>query len=222
MYAMIKTVYSIGKKRIRCLLGDREFIGLEWMKWLAQSNLPFVIRIKENTLVGRQPNDRYPTNALSIFRSLACKKRKCKKKPYYLRDLPVYLSASRSPSGDLLIVATMRFDRTALKLYAKRWEVETLFGCLKTKGFNLEDTHLKGERLEKLLFVVVLSFCWAYLAGLEKAKGKPISKKKHGRSQVSLFRYGYDLLRQALFQGLSYLEKYFRYLDCSEPRITHV
>ena len=222
MYAMVKTIYSIGKTRIRCLLADREFIGLEWMRWLVQSNLPFVIRIKENTLIGRQPNDPYPTNALGVFRSLPYKKQKYKKKPYYLKDLPVYLSASRSPSGDFLIVATMRFDRTALWLYKRRWEIETLFGCLKTKGFNLENTHLTGKRLEKLLFVMVISFCWAYLAGLDRAQGKPISKKKHGRSCISLFRYGYDLLRQALFQGLSHLKKYFKYLDRNEPRINYV
>lgn len=222
MYAMIKTIYSIGRKKIRYLLADREFIGLEWMRWLVKSDLPFIIRIKENTLVGRRINDPYPTNAQSVFRSLACKRRRYKKKPYYLKDLPVYLSASRSPSGDLLIVATIRFDRTVLKLYKRRWEIETLFGCLKTKGFNLEDTHLKGERLEKLLFVVILSFCWAYLAGLERAQEKSIRKKKHGRNSISLFRYGYDLLRQALFQGLSHLEKYFRYLDRDEPRISYV
>ena len=222
MYAMIKTIYSIGKTRIHCLLADREFIGLEWMKWLVKQNLQFAIRIKENTLLGRHANDRYPTNAHSIFRYLPRKKRKYKKQLYYLKELPVYLCASRSPSGELLILVTMRFSRTALSLYKKRWEIETLFGCLKTKGFNLEDTHLTGERLEKLLFVVVLSFCWAYLAGLERAKNKPIIKKKHGRNSTSLFRYGYDLLRKALFQGLSHLEKYFRYLDCSEPRISYV
>ncbi len=222
MYAMINIIYSIGKTKIRCLLADREFIGLEWMRWLRESNLPFVIRIKENTLVGRQPYDRYPTNALSVFRSLSCQKKKCKKKPYYLENLPIYLSASRSLTGNLLIVATMQFDRTALQLYKKRWEIETLFGCLKTKGFNLEDTHLKGKRLEKLLFVVVLSFCWAYLAGLESAQDKPISRRKHGRNSISLFRYGYDLLRQALFQGLSHLKKYFRYLDCDKPRISYI
>jgi len=222
IYAMVKTIYSIGKTRIKCLLADREFIGLEWMKWLIESNLRFVIRIRGNTLVGRSPNDRYPTNALSVFKSLPSKRRKYKKKPYFLQDLPIYLSASRSPEGVLLIVATVQFDRTALFCYKRRWEIETLFGCLKSKGFNLENTHLTGKRLEKLLFIVVLAFCWAYLVGIDRGKLKAITRKNHGRKSLSLFRYGYDLLRQALFQGLSHLEKYFRYLDRDEPRISYI
>ena len=42
---------------------------------------------------------------------------------------------------------------------ADRWQIETLFGCLKTRGFNFEDTHLTDpERLSKLLGLLALAF----------------------------------------------------------------
>ena len=35
---------------------------------------------------------------------------------------------------------------------ADRWQIETLFGCLKTRGFNFEDTHLRdASRLSKMM-----------------------------------------------------------------------
>ena len=41
----------------------------------------------------------------------------------------------------------------AVALYQRRWEIETLFGCLKTRGFRMEDTHMTApEKIEKLLF----------------------------------------------------------------------
>jgi len=29
--------------------------------------------------------------------------------------------------------------------YKRRWEIEVLFQCLKSRGFNFEETHLKDE-----------------------------------------------------------------------------
>ena len=53
------------------------------------------------------------------------------------------------PDGELLIVATDELSGFAIKTYGLRWEIETLFACLKSKGFNFEDTHItKPERIE--------------------------------------------------------------------------
>jgi Transposase DDE domain len=210
MYCVFKIVQLVGKNRISCILGDREFIGHEWFSWLAKSQIDFVIRIKSNTLVKRSQRDRLPTSASGLFRRLKLCGRKFLKKPFYLGDLPVYLTAGRSPKGELLIVATPKFNRKALKHYKKRREIENLFGCLKSKGFDLEATHMCDRRKsEKLLFVVVIAFCWSYLAGIKQELEKPIPLKTHRRKSRSLFRYGYDILRQALFQGMKVLAKYY-------------
>ena len=55
----------------------------------------------------------------------------------------VHLSALRLDDGEFLFVASSGVSQAeALDTYADRWPVETLFGCLKTRGFNFEDTHL--------------------------------------------------------------------------------
>lgn len=61
--------------------------------------------------------------------------------------LPLYASATHNTT----VVATSDSPETAIADYAKRWEIETLFGCLKRRGFCLESTHLSDtERLSKL------------------------------------------------------------------------
>lgn len=54
-------------------------------------------------------------------------------------------------------------DADALVSYTKRWEIETLFSCLKSRGFNLEDSHLTDmKKIKKLLVVYAIAFCWCY------------------------------------------------------------
>ena len=59
-----------------------------------------------------------------------------------------------------------------------RWVIETLFGCLKSRGFNIEDTHItEPAKIEKLLSVVAIAFSFAYKKGELKSKIKPIKIK---------------------------------------------
>jgi len=207
---MKKVISFIGEDRISCLLGDREFIGEEWFKWLASLHIHFVVRVKSNLLVGQTPEEVYRVPIKSFFRRLKPKCTIFLKKPVFLGSLPVYLSASRSPCGNLLVLATPSYDDQALATYKKRWGIENLFGCVKSRGFNLEDTHITHpERVEKLFFVVVIAFCWAYRTGIEREIHEKIPIKNHKRKKYSVFRWGYDFLKQALFRKLHRLKKLF-------------
>lgn len=202
MFALVKVLNQIGKHRIQWFVADREFIGCEWLKWLTEQQINFSIRVKENFLVKRDGSEEIKVNITSLFRRLKKKRRKYLKQKYWLKDIPVYLSASRSPKGELLVVATRKYDRQSLAMYKKRWEIENMFGCMKSRGFNLEETHLTGQnRLEKMLFVLVIAFCWSYRLGMENQAAKEIPIKKHKRKAQSLFRYGYDELRKVVLNG---------------------
>ncbi|WP_352822036.1 transposase [Mesorhizobium sp. M0410] len=55
--------------------------------------------------------------------------------------------------------------KQALNDYRKRWGIECLFGDTKTRGLNLEDTHITNpEKFASLIVVVVvmLAITWAY------------------------------------------------------------
>ena len=98
------------------------------------------------------------------------------------KTTPIKVAMMRLKTGEMLIVATSRIKiKTALPIYRSRWGIETLFSCLKTRGFGLEDTH-----------------CLAYKAGLWVARVKPPRHKSHGRLQRSLFALGLNAFRKAM------------------------
>jgi len=188
-----KCIDIIGLKRIDCLLADREFIGEDWFGYLLKKELLFYIRIKSNFILGNGKQ------VGAMFRNCKLQKEKIFKKKYRICGQQLYLSGTRI-KDDYLIIVTPHKPIQALTVYAKRWEIETLFGCLKTRGFNFEDTHLtKMKRVNTLFALLAISFCWAHMAGEWLHKIKPIKIKKHGRMAQSLFRYGLDFLKNILF-----------------------
>lgn len=110
--------------------------------------------------------------------------------------LELFVCGVRLLDGDYLIIVTDKNPDIAIKDYARRWEIETLFGCLKTRGFCFESTHLTDyQRIDKLLSLMAITLCWAHLVGEWLHAQNPIIIKKHGRKAKSIFRYGYDYLR---------------------------
>lgn len=66
-----------------------------------------------------------------------------------------------------MIVASNDLIVDAITTYKMHWEIKALFSCLKSRGFNLEDTHLTDlMKLKRLLSVFTIAFCWAYRMGI--------------------------------------------------------
>ena len=194
-----------GAERIISLLADREFIGDAWLAWLHRHGISFHIRIRANIHITNSLGR--PVKAGELLRDLKVGGRRILRGKRRLGDgkkrtaPPLFVAATRLKTGELLIVVTNAKPDDALDQYAKRWEIETLFAAYKTRGFNLEDTHLVDpERIAKILAVLAVAFCWAHAVGEWKNAHKPIPIKKHGRRAASIFRHGLDELRRVLFQ----------------------
>ena len=127
-------------------------------------------------------------------------------------SLYVSIERRRGAKEPMIVVSNFTFGNS-LGMYRRRWEIETMFGCLKTRGFRMEDTHITdADKIEKLLFVLAIAFCWAYRSGDLRAVKKPIEIKTHGRKAKSLFREGLDWIRGFVF-GKGYIKE-FRELLC--------
>jgi hypothetical protein len=186
---------------VASLTGDREFIGDAWMAHLARHNIPFVLRLRENQHVERQGYAAMPIAA--IARDLKPGQKLILKQPCRLgrqgEAPPVRIVILRLASGELLALATTSKPRHALARYRARWKIECLFANLKTKGFNLEDTHLTCPRkLSLLLGILALAVALAAKSGAKAQNRKPIPLKKHGRPAASLFAHGRAVLCKAL------------------------
>ena len=108
--------------------------------------------------------------------------------------VPVHLICHRPLKGARLFLATNRTDFDAVvALYKQRWAAETAFGFPKSKGFDVETTHLRDpQRILRLLSVLAIALLWGLLVGAYLQKQKPMPNKKHGYPAQSLFRRGLD------------------------------
>jgi hypothetical protein len=112
----------------------------------------------------------------------------------------LYLTGARAPNGELMMIVSNIKSDDAVEKYCNRWQIETLFQCLKGRGFNFEATHMTNRsRIKKLIVLLAIAFCWAHKVGQWRAiNQKPIKLKKHGRPSKSIFRYGLDLVHDAI------------------------
>ncbi|AGQ10258.1 hypothetical protein BJAB0868_02884 [Acinetobacter baumannii BJAB0868] len=100
----------------------------------------------------------------------------------------LYISALQLENGELLLVVSPQFNANAIQDYALRWEIETLFSCLKGRGFNLENTRLTDpRRVKKLIAVLAISFCWCYLTGEWQHDQKKAIKNKEAWTTLNEF-----------------------------------
>ena len=195
-----RVIQKLGLKNIKVLLADREFIGEAWFRFLIEENIPFVVRIKEGYLV-EGIRDGYRVPIRELLKKLGHKK-KILNHPIVLWGHSLFASIeyAKGAKEPMIVVSNESFPN-ALDLYRWRWGIETLFGCLKSRGFFLEDTHMvEPAKIEKLIFVLAIAFCWAHKKGELQAWHKPIKIKKHGRKARSIFRLGLNLIRSGLFQ----------------------
>ena len=190
------------QEQVATLVADREFVGKTWLEWLAAHELPFQIRVKENA----QVTARGRTQALrEWFRHASEQHPVVRKKPCQMWGGSYYFSGFRRPDGEYVIVVSPTYEPAALAQYRRRWGIETLFGALKTRGFNLEDTHVtKEDRLQKLVALLALTFCWCHRVGFWLHAQKALKKKKHGRLSQSIFRRGLDCLRRLFVLGIDH------------------
>ena len=197
---LLTEVLSYFDPGVCCLVADREFIGQAWFDFLLEQPVDFVIRLRGNTCLtlddGRQRygasfNERMPRGTTRYYPHTTL-----------YGGLTLNLVCHRPRRGERILLLTNRTDlQQVLALYGQRWAIETTFACLKSRGFNLEDTHLiHPQRLHLLLGLLAWTLLWALLVGQQLHQRKPISIKKHGRKAISLFRKGLDQPTQIIHQ----------------------
>lgn len=174
---------------------DREFACREWLQFLDKEKIPFCLRIKSSAFITDKRGGRMRASKLlrtgRVGEKLYCRRRR------KMCGVKVAVAGLKKADGDNVIVISSFEAKDALSEYCLRWQIETLFGCLKSRGFCLEETHLTDkDRVSRLLALLTLAFCWALLSGKLVCQTKALKQKKHGRLEKSVFRAGLDYLRR--------------------------
>jgi hypothetical protein len=181
---------------IRFVTADREFACFAWLQYLNRRQIPFMLRIKASAFLtdkrGAQMRAGKLLRTARVGEKMLCRRRR------KICGVSVSVAGMRKADGDnVIVISSAESNDNPLSNYCLRWQIETLFGCLKTRGFRLEDTHLTDkDRVSRLLALLTLAFCWALLSGTLVCQAKALKTKKHGRREKSVFRVGLDYLRR--------------------------
>jgi len=169
--------------QIVVFLADREFIGKTWFQALQKRNIPYAIRVRNNQFATLPDGKRIKISALAS----ALKNQKPRTwLNIKLDGVPCALSLKRLSNKDLLAVVSfgLKSSDDPLETYRQRWAIELCFACMKTKGFDIESTHLRhDDRLEKMFAIVSMAAAAALAASkndnkIQTGKRKNPTRKK--------------------------------------------
>ncbi len=210
-----------GKDSIDSILGDREFIGADWLKFLNDEAIRYSLRIRNNfkVFLWEQQKD---ISVNWLFNDLKINEVRHYTKIVYLHGQLCYLTGTKTVTREkgieLLILVSFNKPEESLEYYKQRWQIETLFKSLKSSGFNIEDTHVTDHvRLERLFLLVMIAFSWCYRIGEYIDENiKEIKIKKHGRREISIIKYGLDYLSKVLFTKINrHRIDIYQFLSCT-------
>lgn len=178
--------------RWKVLVADREFIGQDWFCFLRRRGLKRCLRIKGSARVDGDRLD-------EIYADLAPGQVVAMLDREAVYGCWMQIVVTRSPTGDLVCLATDLHAGDACRLYHLRWSIECTFSSMKSRGFDLERTGITHpDRLERLFGLVTLAWVWCLRVGVDAAGQRPIQIKAHGRQAMSLVTYGWERLAHAL------------------------
>jgi hypothetical protein len=206
--------------KIKTIIGDREFIGSTWFKYLKDNSIGIIIRLKDNQYAKRYDKRSKVSN---IIKGNTRKGSQCNGKQYWIDNIQVYIHGFkyRNTKGNLENLIVASFDRNikVSEEYSNRWFIESMFKNFKTNGFNMEDTHVTDlNRLETLFGLLTLGYICAINAGKILMCEKPELFKisSNGRPKISIFRAGLDDLMNILLNGLAKrFNLIFKFLSCA-------
>lgn len=194
-----KFIDEFGAASIGFVTADREFCSKQWLEYLIEKRISFRLRIKASYQITNAKGE--SVRASRLCRTLKVGERLELKGKRKLWNQRVYVAVCKKEDGDGVLVISSEQSGKILLEYGERWKIETLFGVLKTRGFRLEDTHLsEPERISKLLSLLTIAVSWAILAGELENKEKPLKIKNHGNLEKSIFRLGFEVLRNCFCQ----------------------
>ncbi len=213
-------VAEFGASRILRVYADREFGSCSLLAYLLENEIDFHIRLKTSHKSDGK-------SFLQMWRNVAERVKLRGKVKIKVFGLEMYVSCvkyQKDGRTEYLIVASREQHKYALEEYKVRWQIETMFGCLKSRGFGFEETHLtQSEKISKLLMLLGLGLSLAMLMGefqVEVLKQVKMKLKKNKRYAKSLFRIGLDALQNLMFnyqkpKKYKKLEAFIDLLSCA-------
>jgi hypothetical protein len=186
-------------------VGDGEFDGVTLQATLSDYGWEYVCRTAKNVQLGEGDEE-----ALFPFEAVNVQPGECIALPEVTFTQQAYGpvlviawwdAAYKQP---IYLVSNMALCEEACHWYRRRYRIETFFSDQKSRGFNLQKSHLADpERLARLLIATCLAYIWIVYLGVVAQRDKWVAIiHRTDRCDLSLFQLGLELLEHFLNEGL--------------------
>lgn len=207
-----KFIEIFGIEKIDFVTGDREFIGETWIQWLSNIELTYTLRIRDNINIfnskGLLQAVKLSFKHLRVNESLIISRK--------IFGLKLNIIGMKLENNEYLILITnYNNPDKALEMYKKRWEIETMFSAFKKRGFNLEDTKITDiKKLEKLIALLSITFCWCYIIGEWRAEIKAIKFREDINAYTrTVLNYGLEYIHNILVNLHLKMDLFYKMTD---------
>lgn len=159
------------------LLADRFYPSAELFAWLHRQGWQYRLRLKGNLLADPGYGEQTTTGALAQGVT-----------ERYLPNVQLFAAGLLTNLGIVheaghaeawIIAMECTPTRAAVLDYGARWAIEPTFSDFKSRGFELEDSHLEhAERLERLMLIMAVAMYWCVRVGRNDAVQRPTPLEK--------------------------------------------
>ena len=183
-------------------LGDGEFDGIQLLSALQSLGWPYVCRTAKNALLHEDGD--------FSFTDLLLRPDDCVSIPntYFTAQGYGPVTAigwwKKGYKEPIYLITNFELANEACHWYSKRFQIETFFSDEKSRGFNLQKSHLSDPiRLARLMIAACLAYLWIIYLGITAHRERwiPIIHRSD-RCDWSLFRLGLALLDHFLNENL--------------------
>jgi len=185
------------------LVGDGEFDGIDLQGRLETYGWKYVLRTAKNTVLQQAHSHPFSCESLDPpYGSYSFADAFFTQEGYG----PVRVIAWWGEGYDepIYLVTNLRDVEQACAYYRKRAWIETFFSDQKSRGFQLNKSHLSDpERLARLMMGACLAYIWiVYLGYTAQQEGWMAYLHRTDRCDLSLFQLGLRFLEQLLNEDL--------------------
>jgi hypothetical protein len=186
-------------------LGDGEFDGTDLQKTMNDAGWWYACRTAKRT-VATWEDLTFHLDFLgsSIKRGMLIELKEAQFTRNAYGPVMVLCCWAKGEAEPLYLVSTMSVAEEAIKYDQKRFRIETFFSDQKSRGFNIQKSHIEDpQRLSRLLIATCLAYIWiVYLGSVCKTDDWQAIIHRRNRCDLSLFRLGLQLLEHFLNEGL--------------------
>ena len=187
-------------------LGDGEFDGTDLQKTMNEAGWLYACRTAKSTVAtweGIKFNLDLLGSSIKPGRFIELQEVQFTRDAY--GPVMVLCCWAKDEAEPLYLVSNLSLSEEAIKYYQKRFRIETFFSDQKSRGFNIQKSHLEDpHRLSRLLIATCLAYIWiVYLGSLCKQDGWQSIIHRRKRCDLSLFQLGLRLLEHFFNEELS-------------------